>query len=254
MAVIIIFFIAHWYLSLFTQSFFHHRYSAHGMFTMSKGWEKFFIVLSGIFQGSSYLSPSAYGIMHRLHHAHADTEHDPHSPSFSKNLFDMMWKTKLRYNDILNDRATDVTPNFKKNVPTWPVAERFFDNWTVRLIWVAIYIGIYAYFAPNLWWWLLLPIHFLMGPVHGVIINWYAHRYGYTNFKLDDTAKNLLPFDFLMWGESYHNNHHQYGGRANFGFKWYEFDPMYPLILMFNATGVIKLKKNNDLNYMPTNS
>ncbi|MEN9522985.1 MAG: hypothetical protein RL065_1362, partial [Bacteroidota bacterium] len=51
MTVIIIFFIAHWYLSLFTQSFFHHRYSAHGMFTMNKGWEKFFIVLSGIFQG-----------------------------------------------------------------------------------------------------------------------------------------------------------------------------------------------------------
>ncbi|MEN9521742.1 MAG: hypothetical protein RL065_119, partial [Bacteroidota bacterium] len=199
------------------------------------------------------LSPSAYGIMHRLHHAHADTEHDPHSPSFSKNLFDMMWKTKIRYNDILNDRATDVTPNYKKNVPTWPIAEKIFDSWVVRIAWGVLYTLVYIYFAPNAWWYLLLPIHYIMGPVHGVIINWYAHRYGYTNFKLDDTAKNLLPFDFLMWGESYHNNHHQYGGRANFGFKWHEFDPMYPLILLFNATGVIKLKKNNDLNYMPTN-
>jgi stearoyl-CoA desaturase (delta-9 desaturase) len=48
------------------------------MFTMSKAWEKFFYILSWIFQGSSYLSPRAYGIMHRMHHAYADTEKDPH--------------------------------------------------------------------------------------------------------------------------------------------------------------------------------
>ena len=89
-----------------------------------------------------------------------------------------------------------------------------------------------------------------MGPVHGVIINWYAHRYGYVNFKVDDTAKNLLPFDFLMMGESYHNNHHKFGGRANFGIKWHELDPTYPFILFLNKIGIIHLKKNNDLKYM----
>src|SRR5688572_14827284 len=58
---------AHWYLSLFTQTFFHHRYAAHRMFTMKKGVEKFFYLLSFVFQGASYLSPRAYGIMHRMH-------------------------------------------------------------------------------------------------------------------------------------------------------------------------------------------
>ncbi|PSR06189.1 MAG: acyl-CoA desaturase, partial [Bacteroidetes bacterium SW_10_40_5] len=33
--VIIAFFITHWYLSLFCQTFFHHRYAAHAMFTMN---------------------------------------------------------------------------------------------------------------------------------------------------------------------------------------------------------------------------
>ena len=74
---ILIFFVLQWYLSLFCQSFFHHRYSAHGMFTMSRAWEKVFFYISFVTQGSSYLSPYAYGIMHRLHHAHADTEEDP---------------------------------------------------------------------------------------------------------------------------------------------------------------------------------
>ncbi len=44
--IIILFFVAHWYLSLFAQTFFHHRYAAHRAFTMSKGWEKFFFVYS----------------------------------------------------------------------------------------------------------------------------------------------------------------------------------------------------------------
>lgn len=247
--IILVFFVAHWYLSLFAQTFFLHRYAAHQMFTMSPTAEKVFYVLTYLFQGSSFLSPKAYGIMHRLHHAYADTEKDPHSPSYSDNLFDMMWKTKNRYNDILNDRA-DIEPKFKKNVPYWAPIEKLGDLWISRLAWGTAYTFFYIYFATEWWMFLLLPIHFLMGPVHGAIINWYAHKYGYINFKVNDTAKNLLPFDFLMMGESYHNNHHKLGGRANFGIRWHEFDPTYPIILILNWTHVIKLKLNNDLNYM----
>lgn len=86
-----------------------------------------------------------------------------------------------------------------------------------------------------------------MGPVHGAIINWFAHKYGYVNFKVNDTAKNLLPFDFLMMGESYHNNHHKFGGRANFGIRWFELDPTFPIILLLNFMVIIQLKAGNDL-------
>ena len=161
----------------------------------------------------------------------------------------MMWKTKNYYNDILNDRA-DIEPKFKKNVPNWVFIERLGDAWVSRIGWGVLYTLFYIYFATNPWVYLLLPVHYLMGPVHGVIINWFAHKYGYTNFKVNDTAKNLLPFDFLMMGESYHNNHHKLGGRANFGIKWHEFDPTYPIILLLNKLHIIKLKLNNDLNYM----
>lgn len=249
--IILIFFAAHWYLSLFAQTFFLHRYSAHQMFTMSPLAEKVFYVLTYLFQGSSFLSPKAYGIMHRLHHAYADTEKDPHSPSYSTGIMDMMWKTKNRYNDILNDRA-NIEPKFLKNVPYWAFIEKLGDSWISRLAWGTLYTLFYIYFVPADMWYLflLLPIHFLMGPVHGVIINWFAHKYGYINFKVNDTAKNLLPFDFLMMGESYHNNHHKLGGRANFGVRWHEFDPTYPVILVLNWLKIIKLKLNNDLNYM----
>lgn len=246
---ILIFFVLHWYLSLFMQTFFLHRYSAHAMFSMSKGWEKVFYVLTWLFQGSSFLSPRAYGIMHRLHHAYADTEKDPHSPRYSDGLLDMMWKTKNIYNDILSGKFK-VEARFLHNIPNWTPIEWLGDRWVGRLAWGTAYTLFYIEFATAWWQYLLLPIHFLMGPVHGAIINWFAHKYGYINFKVGDTAKNLLPLDFLMMGESYHNNHHKLGGRPNFGVKWWELDPTYPVILLFNAVGIIKLKGGDEEAYM----
>ena len=247
--IILYFFIAHWYLSLFFQIFFLHRYAAHQMFTMNKTWEKIFYFLTYIFQGSSFLSPYAYGVMHRLHHAYADTAMDPHSPSFSDNLFDMMWKTKKIYNDILYNKVF-TEAKFKKGVPYWKWMETLADNWISRVLWGTAYTLFYIQFASHWWMFLLLPIHYLMGPVHGAIINWFSHKYGYVNFKVNDTAKNLLPVDFLMMGEGYHNNHHKLGGRANFGVKWHELDPTYPVIKLLDFLHIIHLKINNDYNYM----
>ena len=84
MKEILIFFVAHWYLSLFFQTFFLHRYAAHKAFTMNKFTEKVVYILTWIFQGSNYLSPYGYGVMHRMHHALADTENDPHSPKYDE--------------------------------------------------------------------------------------------------------------------------------------------------------------------------
>ena len=239
---IFLFIVAHWYLSLFTQTFFHHRYAAHHMFSMSRFWEKFFFILSIIFQGSSYLSPYAYGIMHRMHHAFADTEKDPHSPKYDGNLFKMMWRTKNVYTDIYSGKV-EIEEKFKKGVPQWTIVDKIGDSWFVRIGWALAYIAFYVAFATEWWMFLFLPLHFVMGPAHGAIINWFAHKYGYVNFKVSDTSKNLLPFDFLMLGESYHNNHHKNGSKPNFGHRWFELDPTYPVIKMFDLLGIIQLRK-----------
>lgn len=233
---------AHWYLSLFTQSFFHHRYAAHRMFTMTKGWEKFFYFLSFLFQGSSYLSPRAYAIMHRMHHAYADTELDPHSPQYDSNLFSMMWRTRVTYNNIFK-RNTKVDAKFTKDVPDWTWFDQFASNNWVRLVWVGIYIAVYIWLDAPWWLFPLILVHAVMGPFHGVIINWFAHTIGYINFKMKDTSRNLFPVDFLMWGEGLHNNHHKFSGRANFGWKKFEVDPLYVIIKFLDKVNVIKLRK-----------
>lgn len=249
--IILIVFIAHWYLSLFCQTFFQHRYAAHAAFTMSKGWERFFFVLTFLFQGSSYLSTRAYAIMHRMHHAFADTEQDPHSPKYSRNIFDMMWQTYVVYAGIYEEK-TPVDPKFTKNVPDWRAFDRFAGNNIVRLLWVGAYIGFYAAFATSPWLWLLLPVQVAMSPVHGAVVNWFAHKFGYRNFKMKNTAENLLVVDFLMLGESYHNNHHKHPSSVNFGYRWHEIDPIYPVILLLNKLGVIHVPKQKPVSIVIT--
>ena len=239
---IIIFFIVLWYLSLFAQTFFHHRYASHGAFRMNKFWERFFFVYSYIMQGSHYMSPRAYAIMHRLHHSHTDTEKDPHSPNFSSNIFSMMWRTSMRYRVIFSGKEV-VEEKYTKNIPQWDSFDRWANSPVSRLLWVGIYTVIFIVFATSAWQYLLLPIVITMGAFHGAIINWFAHKVGYRNFRLKNTSQNLISIDVLMLGESYHNNHHKRPSNVNFGFRWHEIDPVYYIILVFNKLGIVRLPK-----------
>ena len=93
MIAILLFFCGHWFLSLFFHSFFLHRFASHKMYTTSKIWEKAFYLTTWFVQGSSFLVPRAYGVMHRMHHTFSDTEQDPHSPHFFTDVYQMMQST-----------------------------------------------------------------------------------------------------------------------------------------------------------------
>lgn len=241
---ILIFFVAHWYLSLFFQTFFLHRYASHRMFDMSPLMEKVFYVLTFICQGSSYLSPYAYGIMHRLHHEHADTEHDPHSPSHDGHVFKMMWKTYQIYTGIFSG-AIPVDEKYKANLPNWASFDRMACSLWARMVWVGVYVAFYYYFSPSIWLFLLIPLHAVMGPLHGAIVNWCSHKYGYINFESKDTSTNLMRLDLLMMGEGLHNNHHKFPSRPNFGVKRGELDPSFLFIYLLDKIGFIRLRKRN---------
>lgn len=238
--IVVAFFIAHWQISVFFQSFFLHRYGAHRHFTMSKFWERFFYFCTFLFQNSSFLSPRAYAILHRAHHAYSDTEKDPHSPIVNPNFFKMMWKTKVEYEGV---RTGKITPEerFEGGYPTWPALDRIGDMWITRLAFVGLIILFYVKFATAPWQYALLPIHFLMGPVHGAIVNWCGHKYGYQNFDNGDHSRNSLFFDFLTGGELFQNNHHKFGQSPKFAARWFEVDTTYLVMKVFAALGIIKL-------------
>lgn len=211
---------------------------------MNKFWERFFYIFAYITQGSSYLSPHAYGILHRMHHAYADTDKDPHSPLHFSNLFAMMWQTKKIYADIM-DKRIETEERFNKNLPDWPWMDKWAQSIPNRILFACLYTGFYVMFAHHWWLFVLIPVHILMGPVHGSIINWFAHKYGNVSYKLNNTSRNFIPIDILMLGENYHNNHHKFPSSSNFGIKWYEVDPIYYIMLVLQAAGIIKIRKSD---------
>ena len=178
-------------------------------------WERFFYLLLLISQGSSFLNPRAYAILHRMHHAYSDTEKDPHSPHFFKDVFGMMIATKNMYLAYLLHKI-EPEPAFRGNYPEWPIIDRIGDSWIWRIACGLFYIWFYVTFAISWWMFLLLPVHFLMGPIHGAIVNWCGHKYGYSNHDNDDHSKNSLPWDFLLMGELFQNNHHKRPNSPNF--------------------------------------
>ncbi|MBC8035039.1 MAG: fatty acid desaturase [Chitinophagaceae bacterium] len=243
MVAILIFFFTHWFLSLFFHTFFLHRYASHQMYTTSKRTERVFYLLTWLTQGSSFLNPRAYAVMHRMHHVHSDTEQDPHSPHFFKDVMGMMVHTKNIYHAFLSgEKMPD--PQFTKDyLPTWPKLDKIADSMTVRVLFTLAYTSFYIYFAPpNYWLFLLLPIHFLMGPVQGAIVNWCGHKYGYANYKNGDHSKNSEPFGLLLLGELFQNNHHKQGTNPNFARKWFELDPTFQVMKVLHLLRIIRLK------------
>jgi stearoyl-CoA desaturase (delta-9 desaturase) len=176
---IAMFFVGHWTLSVFFQTFFLHRYGAHRMFTMSKTWERIF-----------YVQPE---------------------------------------------------PKFDGGLPEWKAIDTLGRSWIGRFAWVAAYTLFYVKFATAPWMFVLLPFHYVMGPVHGAIVNWCGHKYGYKNFQNGDDSKNTLPFDFVTLGELFQNNHHKFGMAPNFAVRWFELDPTYLVIRVFAWLRIIDL-------------
>lgn len=249
-ALILAFFLGHWLLSVFCQTFFLHRYSAHRMFTLSRGWERFFYLLTLVSQGASYLLPRGYAILHREHHAYSDTEKDPHSPHHARSFFHMMARTAKLYGQAVRQQRP-IEPRFLGGYPQWDAVDRIGNSWLWRIGCGVAYTAFYVAFAPHWACYLLLPLHYLMGPVHGAIVNYGGHMFGYRNFDSDDKSRNTLPFDFLTLGELFQNNHHKFGMAPKFSVRWFEIDPTYMMIRLFAALGIVHMEHEQKPRFTP---
>ncbi|RKG71671.1 acyl-CoA desaturase [Corallococcus sp. CA054B] len=199
------FFASHWSLSVLFQSLFQHRYAAHRMFTMGPRTERALHLSTALVQGSSYLDPRAYAILHREHHAYVDTERDPHSPSHQKNPLRMMLHTARRYAGLLT-RSISSEPRFLGGFPEWPAVDRLFSRWPTRITFGALYALFYWRFATRRWHWALLPMHFV-----------------------------------LCMGELFQNNHHARPTSPDFAARRFELDPTWQVMRLLARMKLIRL-------------
>jgi stearoyl-CoA desaturase (Delta-9 desaturase) len=151
-----------------------------------------------------------------------------------------MWATKERY-DAICDGMAEVEPRFLGGYPEWPTLDRIDSSWTSRLTSGPGYALFYIAFATRWWQFLFLPFHFTMGPLHGALLSWFGHRYGYRDFNSDDDSHNTLALDIVTLGELFQSNHHKRSMSPNFAVRWFEIDPAYQAICLFLWRGILQV-------------
>lgn len=248
--IILVFLFVHWYLAGFCQTFYLHRYASHRMFTMPVFWERFFYVLCLASQGIFCLPPRPYAVMHRMHHAYIDSEKDPHSPRFHKSPFHMAVHTAAQFIRLtLKPELGEA--RFDQDYPVWPAMDRLVSTRSFRTLWAflsaAFFIWIYRSLSAAPWQYLLLPVHFFVGPILGMIINWQGHKNGYRNFDTPNDSSNVFSWDIVMLGEGLHNNHHSHPRRMNFAVRRDEWDPTYSVLKLFGALGILRFNEKSKM-------
>jgi stearoyl-CoA desaturase (delta-9 desaturase) len=180
---------------------------------------------------------------HRKHHAHTDTEGDPHSPHVGHGSgLAGLWHAHVGWLFDANgqaDRRRYAPELLEDPVMRW-LNRRFL--WLVGLS-LAIpfaaglaFTGTLAGGLTGLLWGGLVRI-FL---VHHVTwsINSICHFYGARRFETDDHSTNVWWLSLPSLGEAWHHNHHAFPRAARHGLRWWEVDPSGMLILAMKRLGL----------------
>lgn len=171
-------------------------------------------------------SPISWVLIHRAHHKYSDTDQDPHSA-----------KDVLKY--VIGKYPTVSAKGMRK------LAESKFNKFIHR----HYYLIILTY--GTLWGFMGLD-YFCYGFIYpmvlnmlaGHFVNWYTHSNYMLNYRLHetkDTSQNNLVIGMLTWGEGFHNTHHRYPGRANFGMRLWEIDITFVFAKLLETIKLAKL-------------
>ncbi len=180
-----------------------------------------------------------WAAIHRKHHAKVETAEDPHSPQIH-GINKVLWTGVVMY--VKESKIKETTERYGHGTP---------DDWMERNVYSS-----HAKLGVTLM--ALIDIT-LFGPVSGMlvwatqiawipfwaagVINGVGHWFGYTNFKVADASRNIVPWGILIGGEELHNNHHAYGTSAKLSNRWYEFDIGWMYIRIMEMLGLAHVKK-----------
>lgn len=163
-----------------------------------------------------------WAAVHRKHHRFTDIEGDPHSPKL-EGLGKILLANALLYRREASNPETleRYTRDIKQNWIQRNILGRGYTGMAVGLTITILLLGVpggLLAFVVN-----ALLYVFLSG-----IINGACHVIGYRNFP--NPATNLHWAGWLIAGEGYHNNHHEFPASAKFSKRRNEFDPAWPVI------------------------
>ena len=237
--------IGFYFFRVFAVTAFYHRYFSHRSFKTSRTAQFIFAVMGAT---SVQRGPLWWAAHHRVHHQHADTPKDLHSPRRGFWWSHMGWFTCEASFKTQYDRIKD----FAK-YPELRFINRYDMIIPVLTGVVVFLIGFLSNsFYPELgtsgtqllvWGFFISTICLFHTTV---FINSVAHVWGTQRYDTGDDSKNNWFLALITFGEGWHNNHHRWPTAARQGFFWWEIDVTYYILKVMSWLGIIW-----DLNPVP---
>jgi stearoyl-CoA desaturase (delta-9 desaturase) len=175
--------------------------------------------------------------VHRKHHQAADTKDDPHSPK-QQGIWRVLFGGAFLYarakkNKLMVTELGHGTPN------DW-IEQRVYKPYPLLGVALMLVIDLIL-FGP--WGFLVWGVQMIWIPFWAAgVINGLAHWWGYRNYDVADTSRNLTPWGVVIGGEELHNNHHGDGTSAKFSKKPWEFDIGWLYIQLLSNCGLAKVR------------
>jgi fatty-acid desaturase len=186
----------------------YHRYLTHRSFETYPIIDKILLTV-----GSLCLvgSPLGWAISHINHHAYADADGDPYSPSrikmwdFLMTRFEPVKHQRLGIKTLMRDKtAMWLHNNYYKTIVIYCIALALINPMLI----------IYCWAIPT-----VIVLYLLL------LTNIVCHLHGYRNHNTDDMSHNNIWISIITLGEGWHNNHHANPSKWHQGERWFELDP-----------------------------
>ena len=212
---------ASYVVRIFAISVFYHRCFSHRAFHAHRAVRFLFAFLGA---AATQRGPLWWAAQHRLHHARADTDADPHYSGRGFWWSHMLWflcranyRTPLhRVRDLARFPELAWLNRFDLVAPTVFAAGMFALGEALSLRfpetggWRML---VWGYVIPTV---ALMHVTFM--------VNSLSHRIGRRRFATADGSRNNTWLALLTFGEGWHNNHHRHAASARLGFYWWQLD------------------------------
>ncbi len=206
---------------IFAISVFYHRCFSHRAFRTHRAIQFVFAVLGA---AATQRGPLWWAAHHRLHHAHADTDADPHSSPRGFWWSHMLWFLCHENFRTPLHRVRDLA-----RYPELVWLNRF--DLAAPAVYAMGMLALGAALGPlfpetggwrMLVWGYVVPTVVLMHVTF--MVNSLSHRIGRRRFATADGSRNNVWLALLTCGEGWHNNHHRHSASARLGFYWWQLD------------------------------
>jgi stearoyl-CoA desaturase (delta-9 desaturase) len=216
----------------------YHRLFTHRSFETNPVIQSILAILGSMAMQGSLMTWVA---THRRHHQHSDREDDPHSPQHhGKSFFGVirgLWHAHIGW--MFSSGQANLARYVKdlRQSTMLRVVSSLFPLWVLMGLLIPTVLG---YFLCGGWlgalfgliWGGLVRIFF----VHHVTwsVNSICHLWGRKPYPCQDESRNNFLVGVLGLGEGWHNNHHAFPTSARHGFRWWQVDVSYWVILILS--------------------